>query len=184
MSRTLGDVGGQTSNSSAWTDAGENFAKEFRRSVLFLLRSRRFLFVADDWGKQLQYRTVAWAGSSSSSACFGDEKKPMALRGALLAGCVGVSVLPRVERSRGQPGGCADAFKASARVPAAPPYELRQLQNTALPKLNRECGCRLTLLLPLPRPPRPGFVCRERSPRRLSTPGATGPQTSSNFSYP
>ena len=80
MSRTEGEVGGQTSSSSACTEAGENFAKEFRRSVRFRFRSRRFLFVADDWGRQLQYRTVAWAGSSSSSACFGDEKKPISMR--------------------------------------------------------------------------------------------------------
>ena len=65
MSLTLGDVGGQTSNSSAWTDAGENFAKEFNKSVLFLLRSRRFFLVVADCGRQLQYRTVLWEGSSS-----------------------------------------------------------------------------------------------------------------------
>ena len=80
MSLTLGDVGGQTSNSSACTDAGENFAKEFRRSVLFLLRSRRFLREVADCGRQLQYLTVDWEGSSWSSAFFGEEKKPMAAR--------------------------------------------------------------------------------------------------------
>ena len=79
MSLTLGDVGGQTSNSSAWTDAGENFAKEFRRSVRFLLRSCRFFRVVADWGRHEQYRTVLWEGSSSLSAFFGEEKKPMAV---------------------------------------------------------------------------------------------------------
>ena len=78
ISLTLGEVGGQTSNSSAWTDAGLNFAKEFRRSVLFLLRSRRFLREVADCGRQLQYLTVDWEGSSWSSAFFGEEKKPMA----------------------------------------------------------------------------------------------------------
>ena len=78
MSRTDGDVGGQTSSNSAWTDAGLNFAKEFRRSVLFLLRSRRFLREVADCGRQLQYLTVDWEGSSWSSAFFGEEKKPMA----------------------------------------------------------------------------------------------------------
>ena len=86
MSLTLGEVGGQTSNSSAWTDAGLNFAKEFRRSVLFLLRSRRFLRVVADCGRQLQYLTVDWEGSSPSSAFFGEEKKPMALRRPLRRG--------------------------------------------------------------------------------------------------
>jgi hypothetical protein len=80
ISRTLGDVGGQTSNNSAWTEAGENFAKEFRRSVLFLFRSRRFLRVVADWGRHEQYRTVLCEGSSWSSAFFGEEKKPMAAR--------------------------------------------------------------------------------------------------------
>ena len=65
MSLTLGEVGGQTSSSSAWTLAGLNFAKEFRRSVRFLLRSRRFFLVVADCGRQLQYRTVLWEGSSS-----------------------------------------------------------------------------------------------------------------------
>ena len=65
MSLTLGEVGGQTSSNSAWTLAGLNFAKELRRSVLFLFLSSRFLFVADDCGRQLQYRTVLWDGSSS-----------------------------------------------------------------------------------------------------------------------
>ena len=65
ISLTLGDVGGQTSSNSAWTDAGLNFAKEFSRSVLFLFRSSRFLRVVADWGRQLQYRTVLWEGSSS-----------------------------------------------------------------------------------------------------------------------
>ena len=65
MSLTLGDVGGQTSNSSAWTDAGLNLAKEFRRSVLFLFRSSRFFLVVADCGKQEQYLTVDWEGSSS-----------------------------------------------------------------------------------------------------------------------
>ena len=68
ISRTLddlGEVGGHTSSSSAWTDAGENLAKEFSKSVLFLLRSRRFLRLVADWGKQLQYLTVLWDGSSS-----------------------------------------------------------------------------------------------------------------------
>ena len=78
MSLTLGEVGGQTSSNSACTEAGENFAKEFNRSVRFRFRSRRFFFDDADWGRQLQYLTVDWAGSSSSSACFGDEKKPMA----------------------------------------------------------------------------------------------------------
>ena len=66
MSLTLGDVGGQTSNSSAWTDAGENFAKEFRRSVRFLFLSSRFFLVVADCGRQLQYLTVDWEGSSPS----------------------------------------------------------------------------------------------------------------------
>ena len=65
ISLTLGDVGGQTSNNSACTEAGENLAKEFNKSVLFLLRSRRFFLVVADWGKQEQYRTVLWDGSSS-----------------------------------------------------------------------------------------------------------------------
>ena len=81
MSRTLddlGEVGGHTSSNSAWTDAGENLAKEFSKSVLFLLRSRRFLRVVADWGRQLQYLTVLWDGSSSSPAFLGEEKKPMA----------------------------------------------------------------------------------------------------------
>ena len=64
MSLTLGEVGGQTSNSSAWTDAGLNFAKEFRRSVLFLFLSSRFFRVVADC-RQLQYLTVDWEGSSS-----------------------------------------------------------------------------------------------------------------------
>ncbi len=80
MSRTDGDVGGQTSSNSAWTDAGLNFAKEFRRSVRFLLRSCRFFRVVADWGRHEQYLTVDWEGSSSWSACFGEEKKPMAAR--------------------------------------------------------------------------------------------------------
>ena len=58
-----GEVGGHTSSSSAWTDAGENLANEFSKSVLFLLRSRRFLRLVADWGRQLQYRTVLWDGS-------------------------------------------------------------------------------------------------------------------------
>ena len=81
MSRTLddlGEVGGHTSSNSAWTDAGENLANEFSKSVLFLLRSRRFLRVVADWGRQLQYLTVLWDGSSSSPAFLGEEKKPMA----------------------------------------------------------------------------------------------------------
>ena len=86
-------------------------------------------------------------------------------------------MLPRVERSRGQPGGCAEAFQASARVPAAPRVDSRSPSYAPLPKLNRECGVGLTFLLPLPRPPRPGFACRERSPRRLSTPGTTARKT-------
>ena len=94
MSLTLGEVGGQTSNSSAWTDAGLNFAKEFRRSVLFLLRSRRFLRVVADWGRQLQYLTVLWDGSSSSPAFLGEEKKPMA---------AGRAAPPRVASSRVAP---------------------------------------------------------------------------------
>jgi hypothetical protein len=81
ISRTLddlGEVGGHTSSNSAWILAGENFAKEFSKSVLFLLRSRRFLRVVADWGRQLQYLTVLWDGSSSSPAFLGEEKKPMA----------------------------------------------------------------------------------------------------------
>ena len=65
MSRTLGDVGGQTSSNSAWTLAGENLAKEFSKSVLFLFLSRRFLRVVADWGRHEQYLTVLWEGSSS-----------------------------------------------------------------------------------------------------------------------
>ena len=64
MSLTLGEVGGQTSSNSACTEAGENLAKEFSKSVLFLFRSSRFLRVVADWGRQLQYRTVLWEGSS------------------------------------------------------------------------------------------------------------------------
>ena len=78
ISLTLGDVGGQTSSNSACTDAGLNFAKEFRRSVLFLFRSRRFLREVADWGRHEQYLTVLCEGSSWSSAFFGEEKKPMA----------------------------------------------------------------------------------------------------------
>ena len=78
ISLTEGEVGGQTSSNSACTDAGENFAKEFRRSVRFLFLSNRFFRVLADCGRQLQYRTVLWEGSSASSAFFGEEKKPMA----------------------------------------------------------------------------------------------------------
>ena len=89
-----GEVGGHTSSSSAWTDAGENLAKEFSKSVLFLLRSRRFLRVVADWGRQLQYLTVLWDGSSSSPAFLGEEKKPMA---------AGRAAPPRVASSRVAP---------------------------------------------------------------------------------
>ena len=81
ISRTLddlGEVGGHTSSSSACTDAGENFAKELRRSVRFLFLSNRFLRVVADWGRQEQYLTVLWDGSSSSPAFLGEEKKPIA----------------------------------------------------------------------------------------------------------
>ena len=78
ISLTEGDVGGQTSRSSACTEAGLNLAKELRRSVRFLFLSNRFFRVVADWGRQLQYRTVLWEGSSSSPAFFGEEKKPMA----------------------------------------------------------------------------------------------------------
>ena len=117
ISRTLddlGEVGGHTSSSSACTDAGENFAKELRRSVRFLFLSNRFLRVVADWGRQEQYLTVLWEGSSLSSAFFGEEKKPISIRERRPPrSCdnVGVTLnqmccLPK-GRSRRQPGGCS-----------------------------------------------------------------------------
>ena len=54
------------------------------------------------------------------------------------------SVLPLRGRSRGQPGGCAEASNASARVPARRESIPAAAITPPLPKLNRECGCRFT----------------------------------------
>jgi len=59
------------------------------------------------------------------------------------------SVLPLRGRSRGQPGGCAEASNASARVPARRESIPAAAITPPLPKLNRECGCRFTFWCPL-----------------------------------
>ena len=118
ISRTEGEVGGQTSSSSACTDAGENLAKEFSKSVLFLFRSRRFLRLVADWGRHEQYLTVLWEGSSAPFAFLGEEKKPIAAGRAApprVASWEWVTKLPLGFQSAADPGGSPAA--APMRTP-------------------------------------------------------------------
>ena len=134
ISRTLGEVGGHTSSSSACTDAGENFAKELRRSVRFLFLSNRFLRVVADWGRHEQYLTVLWDGSSSSPAFLGEEKKPIAAGRAALprvASWEWVTKLPLGFQCAADPGGSPAAAPMCAprrESPRSPRWELRRLQ--------------------------------------------------------